>query len=535
MSLLPWLSRRPDDRSPVRAAKHTSWVSRLGASLSIPELEAVRTRRGMPTPTTLWPLTMSAGPASAFIRRAFQVSDLLSGLLALAGAFLVLNLDELPGDLGEFLALRITVEKILLLCAFAVFWNRVFSALGLYERLRIAAKGQKLARIAAASSLGTLPTLLFVLFSASRSFTIETVLLFWAISIPAVIALREAVRILGTSPSDQQPRDVLIVGSGPRAQALCQALSEPDRASTSDVRLVGVVDSNQGVTAHPVRQHVLGTLDDLETVLKRTVVDEVLIALPIKSCYQQIQDVIHTCERLGVQSAYLADVFQSSLGRVRYEQTHRFAIGTVKVVQDDFRLAIKRAMDMAGAAVGLVLLAPLLLIIAAGIKLTSPGPVLFVQRRYGLNKRLFCMYKFRTMVRNAEALQPTLEERNEARGPIFKIAEDPRVTWIGYLLRRTSLDEVPQLWNVLKGEMSLVGPRPMAVRDVSRFDEGWLLRRFSMRPGLTCLWQISGRSNLGFDAWMEFDLEYIDNWSLRLDCLILLKTIPAVLRGTGAQ
>ena len=503
--------------------------------MSIPELEAVRTHRGMPTPAALWPPTMSPGPTSAFIRRAFQVSDLLSGLLALAGAFLVLNLEELPGGLGEFLALRITVEKILLLCVFAVFWNRVFSALGLYERLRIAAKGQKLARIAAASSLGTLPTLLFVLFSASRSFTIETVLLFWAISIPAVIALREAVRILGTSPSDQQPRDVLIVGSGPRAQALCQALSEPDRSSTSHVRLVGVVDSNQGVTAPAVRQQLLGTLDDLETVLMRTVVDEVLIALPIKSCYQQIQDVIHTCERLGVQSAYLADVFQPSLGRVRYEQTHRFAIGTVKVVQDDFRLAIKRAMDMAGAALGLVLLAPLLLVIAAGIKVTSHGPLLFVQRRYGLNKRLFQMYKFRTMVPDAEEQQPTFEKSNEAQGPVFKIARDPRVTLIGRVLRRTSLDELPQLWNVLRGEMSLVGPRPLPMRDVGRFQASWLMRRFSMRPGLTCLWQIAGRSNLGFDAWVALDLAYIDNWSLRLDCLILLKTIPVVLKGTGAQ
>ena len=503
--------------------------------MSGPELEAVTTRAGMLRAASLWPSTLLARPATGFIRPAFQASDLACGLLALGAAFLVLNLDQLPRGVGEFLALRITIEKILLLSAFAVFWNRVFSALGLYERVRMAAQRQELARIAAACSLGTLATLLFVLFSATRSFTVGTVL-FWAISIHAVIAMRETIRALGTSISDRGPRDVLIVGSGPRAQALCRALCEPDGVGKNDVRLVGVVDTNNhAVTDHVVQRRLLGTLDDLETVLMRTVVDEVIVALPIKSCYQQIQNAIHTCERLGVQSTYLADIFQPSLGRVRYEQGHPLPIRTVMVVRDDFRLALKRAMDIVGSALGLVFLTPLLIAIAALIKVTSPGPVLFVQRRYGLNKRLFPMYKFRTMIPDAEGLQPTLEESNEARGPVFKIAKDPRVTWIGRLLRRASLDELPQLWNVLKGEMSLVGPRPLPMRDVGRFREAWLMRRFSMRPGLTCLWQIAGRSNLGFDAWVELDLEYIDNWSLRLDCLILLKTIPVVLRGTGAQ
>jgi len=183
----------------------------------------------------------------------------------------------------------------------------------------------------------------------------------------------------------------------------------------------------------------------------------------------------------------------------------------------------------------MIVLAPLFLAIALAIKLTSKGPVFFAQQRYGLNKRLFWMYKFRTMVQNAEALQAGLERQNEAQGPVFKIARDPRVTRVGAVLRKLSFDELPQLWNVVRGEMALVGPRPLPMRDVGLFAEGWLMRRFSMRPGLTCLWQISGRSDLDFDRWVALDLAYIDNWSLRLDAKILLQTIPAVLKGTGAH
>jgi lipopolysaccharide/colanic/teichoic acid biosynthesis glycosyltransferase len=161
--------------------------------------------------------------------------------------------------------------------------------------------------------------------------------------------------------------------------------------------------------------------------------------------------------------------------------------------------------------------------------------VLFAQERYGYMKRRFRMQKFRTMVVEAERLQATLEQWNEASGPIFKIRNDPRITRVGRLLRRSSLDELPQLWHVLTGEMSLVGPRPMSSRDVSRFEDPWLMRRFSVRPGLTGLWQVSGRSELGFEQWIRLDLEYIDQWSLWLDWQIVLKTIPAVLKGTGAQ
>ena len=206
----------------------------------------------------------------------------------------------------------------------------------------------------------------------------------------------------------------------------------------------------------------------------------------------------------------------------------------MRVAPEGYRLVVKRAIDIVGALAGLIILAPVLLLAAIAIKLTSAGPIIYAQNRCGLNKRPLRMYKFRSMSADAETQQPSLEKRNEACGPVFKIRDDPRITPLGRLLRKSSVDELPQLWNVLRGDMSLVGPRPLPWRDVGRITRPSDMRRFSMRPGLTCLWQVSGRSNLPFERWVELDLEYIDNWSLPRDLLILIQTIPAVLSGKGA-
>jgi len=200
---------------------------------------------------------------------------------------------------------------------------------------------------------------------------------------------------------------------------------------------------------------------------------------------------------------------------------------------DSPRLLAKRLMDVLVSAVLLILLAPVFLVVAIAIKLDSPGPVFFVQQRVGLNGRRFWFYKFRTMVKDAEQRQAALEQLNEAHGPVFKIRNDPRVTRAGRWIRRLSFDEFPQLINVLRGDMCLVGPRPLPLRDVSRIDVSAHKRRFSVRPGITCLWQINGREP-EFDDWIKTDMEYIDNWSLRLDAKILLRTIPSVLSGRGA-
>jgi exopolysaccharide biosynthesis polyprenyl glycosylphosphotransferase len=195
---------------------------------------------------------------------------------------------------------------------------------------------------------------------------------------------------------------------------------------------------------------------------------------------------------------------------------------------------LKRALDVSVAGVVLLLLLPLMVVAASCVRLSSPGPIFFLQERIGLNKRRFRIFKFRTMTANAEGQMAALDQHNEATGPVFKMKDDPRITRIGKVLRKTSIDELPQLLNVLIGDMSLVGPRPLPVRDYEGFNCDWQRRRFSVKPGITCLWQINGRSSISFDQWMLLDLKYLDEWSLWLDVKILAKTVPAVLRGAGA-
>lgn len=330
-------------------------------------------------------------------------------------------------------------------------------------------------------------------------------------------------------PFPSRSKKGVIIGSGPRALAL-RSLSS---YSHERLEIIGCLDDVY-VGSDAEGDRYLGALAELPGLLQREPIEVILIGLPVKSHYKQIQDVIDICEVVGVESHYMLDVFATKRSRLQPSPSP----AEVAVLGDpprDLRHLIKRATDLLIAVPLLILVSPLLALLAVAIKLTSPGPVFFVQQRYGLNRQRFPMFKLRTMVVDAEKLQAGLESANEAGGPVFKINRDPRVTKIGSFLRRTSLDELPQLFNVLRGEMALVGPRPLPVRDVSRFDEAWLFRRFSVRPGLTCLWQIKGRSNTKFSEWMKLDLEYVDSWSLQLDFQILAQTIPAVLRGSGAM
>lgn len=354
--------------------------------------------------------------------------------------------------------------------------------------------------------------------------TPTTWILIVAAATVGTIALQR--RTAGTAPP--RTRSTLIVGSGPLAIALRDTVvANPGRT------LLGFVDSWDRPHTSPSTP-VLGSLDQLDEILMRNVVDDVVVALPIKSQYDRIQAVIRLCEEAGVSCTHSAHLFAHTIARHRVRRHATSPMITLTMVPEGGRVVAKRLLDVSVAIVAAMVLLPLLLATAIAVKVTSPGPVLFVQQRYGHRKRRFDMYKFRTMVRDAEALLPSVEALNEASGHAFKIRRDPRLTPIGSLLRRWSLDELPQLWNVVRGDMSLVGPRPMSVRDVSRFSDPWLMRRFSVRPGLTGLWQVSGRCNLTFDQWMALDLRYIDRWSLGLDLWILVKTIPAVLRRSGA-
>jgi exopolysaccharide biosynthesis polyprenyl glycosylphosphotransferase len=276
-------------------------------------------------------------------------------------------------------------------------------------------------------------------------------------------------------------------------------------------------------------------LADLSTVISREAVDEVVVALPLRQRRDLVEKIVAVCEEQGILVRVRTDLFNLRVARPLVEDIDGIPVVTIRSgPEEGWQLIVKRAIDILGSASLLILLLPFLLLVALLIKLDSPGPVLFRQERFGLNRRRFKVLKFRTMVRGADKHQAKLEELNEAEGPVFKIRNDPRVTALGRFLRQFSIDELPQLINVLRGEMSLVGPRPLPMRDVKLIDTQWHKRRFSVKPGLTCLWQVNGRSDVTFENWVKMDLEYIDTWSLGLDFKILLKTIPAVLRGSGA-
>jgi exopolysaccharide biosynthesis polyprenyl glycosylphosphotransferase len=276
-------------------------------------------------------------------------------------------------------------------------------------------------------------------------------------------------------------------------------------------------------------------LSQINNFIASQAVDEVLIALPIDKYGSLVETIVHHCEEQGIIVRVRTGMSGLQVARSFVDELDGVPVLTIQSgPADSWRLVMKRLIDVAGSAALLLALAPLFAIVTLLIRLDSPGPVFFAQQRVGLNKRRFRILKFRTMVDGSDQQQHMLEHLNEVKGPVFKIKNDPRITRIGRFLRRFSIDELPQLINVLKGDMSLVGPRPLPVRDVERIEVRWHKRRFSIKPGITCLWQVNGRSEIGFEDWVRMDLEYIDRWSLVLDIIILMKTIPAVFKGPGA-
>jgi exopolysaccharide biosynthesis polyprenyl glycosylphosphotransferase len=324
----------------------------------------------------------------------------------------------------------------------------------------------------------------------------------------------------------------IIIGTGERAKELSLKLRE--RAEWG-IKIIGHLDPDPARVGWRVLDApVIGTIDDIHNILKQHVVDEIIIAIP-RSLLADAEPIAFACEEEGIKLRFMADVFSLHVARVRLTQAGDLPLLNLEpVAQDEVALLIKRAFDLTLTLLSMPVVLPIMAIIAIAVKLDSPGPVLFVQQRVGLKKRQFPMMKFRSMCDRAEDKLCEVEHLNQAEGPIFKITDDPRITRVGRFIRKTSLDELPQLFNVIRGEMSLVGPRPMSIRDVDLFDRGIQRKRFSVKPGLTCIWQISGRSNLPFEKWLELDLQYIESWCLWLDFKILFKTIPAVLFPNGA-
>jgi len=274
-------------------------------------------------------------------------------------------------------------------------------------------------------------------------------------------------------------------------------------------------------------------IEVLNDLMEVDMIDEVLY-IKSKVLPSEIRKIVRPCEELGVVfSVMYRDEKLTLSNAVKTEISSYKFLTFINVPHNTYALGVKKIMDIFGSLLGIIILSPVMVLLGILIKTSSPGPIIFKQPRVGLRGRQFQLYKFRTMVVNADELKKELEDLNEADGPAFKIADDPRVTKIGKFLRKTGLDELPQLFNVLKGEMSLIGPRPPLPEETTQY-ERWQLRRLSVKPGLSCFWQVKpDRNSIKFEKWMELDLAYIDNWSLRLDFVILLKTIKTIFHKTG--
>ncbi len=323
----------------------------------------------------------------------------------------------------------------------------------------------------------------------------------------------------------------LLVGAGESSRRIMRVLLA-NRSLGYDV--VGFLDDDPERGQRNLGPFTgLGPIENLPQALAENHVDEVIITLPWQY-HRRIISVLSQCERQNVRARVVPDVLQMSLDRVDVEVLDGIPLLGVKYVAiAGSRFAIKRAVDLVLATIFTLLLSPLMALLAVLIKLDSAGPVFFVQERVGKNGALFRTFKFRSMVVEAETLRHQLAALNEADGPLFKIRDDPRATRVGRYLRRFSLDELPQFFNVLRGEMSLVGPRPALPAEVAAY-EPWQRKRLEVMPGITGLWQISGRSNLGFEEMMLLDIYYVENWSPLLDVSIMLRTIPKALMGDGA-
>ena len=438
----------------------------------------------------------------------------------------------------EFLTTRVKVQNIAIFLAFLFLWHMIFSVFGLYHSRRLSTRRNDAIDILKATSLGCLGIWVVSLFLKIDIVSPTSVFLtvFWGgsgvFSITSRLVLRyalERIRMKG-----RNLRHVLIVGTNSRAIEFARKIeSKPELG----YRLVGFVDDYWHGTEEFRRNgyKLIVNFSNFQAFLREHVVDEVVVGLPMNSSYQQASHIVAICEEQGIIVRFLSSIFNPKLARSKAELSdEESVIALYPSAVEGWPVVLKRVLDFCVSLALLVILSPLFLLVALLIKMTSTGSVFFVQERVGLNKRRFRLYKFRSMVADAEEKLAEVEHLNEVSGPVFKIREDPRINPVGRFLRKTSIDELPQLLNVVNGSMSLVGPRPLPVRDYLGFDQDWLRRRFSVRPGITCLWQINGRSSIPFSQWMELDMQYIDEWCLALDLKILAKTIPVVLRGSGA-
>lgn len=418
-------------------------------------------------------------------------------------------------------------------------WFIIYSRCVRYTGDRFTYLWTQLKNVFYAATISAFWLLLIATIFDFRSFPSMNVTIFWVLAVVAGSITRLSVRhfLMRARKSGLNYRYLLIIGANDRSREIVEKIQS---RRVLGYKVAGYVTEKE----EDARDHsestegpspILGHLADLQRILETERVDEVMICLSVESKFSDVTTVVKRAKDLGIVVRILPSMqetdFLKGLHVESFEGTHFITLFREQLL---VHLLVKRTMDLTFSVFGLLFLAPMLALVAILIKMNDGGPIFFAQDRVGMNKRRFKMLKFRTMVTNAEDLKAALVEKNEQSGPAFKIKHDPRVTRIGRFLRKFSIDELPQLWNVLQGEMSLVGPRPPLPSEIEQYE--WLYRkRLSVKPGITCLWQVSGRDNIGFAEWMELDSRYIDNWSVWMDLKILARTIPAVVFSKGSS
>jgi len=457
-------------------------------------------------------------------------ADLLLTIGTFLGTYCAFQLRLLPRVFGPLAGFD---QYLWLLLMVVPVWAFLLKICGVYQSHRTDPMWTEIGQILRAMSLGGVAFFAFLALSKSSLISRPFIVLFVGFNGLALVGFRwvfrtvvHRVRVRGLNY-----RTVLIVGTGTSARLQAQRIA---RNPQWGLRVLGFVSEPEGSPGSDVPSlPILGTTSGIRHLLSEYIIDEVIVAVS-GDTLPRLDALFLECEQVGVRARLALDFFPHRIARIELDDWDESPMLTFTTTPpEDGAMLVKRAMDIAGSLLFLVSFSWLYALITFLIKLTSRGPVFYRQERVGLNGHQFTLYKFRSMVHDAEQRRPELAHLNDLRGPHFKIKNDPRVTVLGRFLRKFSLDEIPQMWNVLKGDMSLVGPRPPLPYEVEKYDP-WARRRLSIRPGLTCLWQVEGRNTVTYERWMELDLAYIDNWSLGLDLKILLKTVPAVLGGRGA-
>ena len=471
------------------------------------------------------------------IVQAHKVLDVcLTGAAFIAAYFIKLYLLPAP-----FRGLTIAPNYYIVLLMIIIIWYVTFALFDLYASYRKQTLDQILWNMVKAVTIGML--VMFLCMYIFKMVDVSRIMMgiFFLLNIVLLtLSKGTAYRILTHyRQKGFNFRNVLIVGSRERAKDVINAIGDQ---LGSGFRVLGCLELDKEETGQKVGNgiEVIGTVDDLGKILWEEVVDELIFAMPLKMI-QKVDKYISVAEDMGVSVRIIPDwqlqklSYRPGIASIQFDEflgLPTLALTTTPTNKGE--LLIKSAFDYVSTGITMILLLPLFLLISCAIKLSSRGSVFFKQERCGLNGRRFMMYKFRTMVADAEARRQKLDALDEADGPVFKIRKDPRIIpFVGTLLRKTSLDELPQLINILKGEMSLVGPRPPIPAEVEKYVI-WQRRRLSVKPGVTCIWQVTpSRNEIPFEEWMKMDLSYIDNWSLWLDLKIFFKTAQAVLIGAG--